>query len=459
MAQTYVITIASEKGGVGKTTLATNLAIYLKGLREELPVTLLSLDNHFTVDQMFQLREPAAEQHVGRIFSGSRLEELVCTGQYGVDYVPSNNQLFEFQRHVKSVDQLACSIAQAKLSGVLIIDTSPMLDSYTRNAIFAADRVIVPVKDAPSLENCRHLADFLTTHGHSKATLKILPCLIDTRIRFAGPFRNAYQLLKAYAINRGYRCYEGFIAKSPKVDTLNTNPEGKIYPVITHGRGTDVHRQMLHLARQIYLEYLNQGPSRIEDIAVGIDRQTANRQQEYRERLEQLQPGCLHCGTPLPHGSVWPHAYYLENGAGNYHGFIEEDCLPQLLQLCYPELKGPQRQSLLREVLAQPGSNSYLLLRRRQLNQQKYQIDLQRLDQVGDLISGRRTEVNANPDEITQGRATLLQLFAAAHADQQTDRTAYLLLRRTGEAPLTLLEHHNYMEWLTIRERIKIDHQ
>ncbi len=51
----FVITIASEKGGVGKTTLATNLAVYLKALAEDLPVTIVSFDNHFSVDNMFAI--------------------------------------------------------------------------------------------------------------------------------------------------------------------------------------------------------------------------------------------------------------------------------------------------------------------------------------------------------------------------------------------------------------------
>ena len=76
----------------------------------------------------------------------------------------------------------------------------------TQNALYAADRVIVPVKDAPSLENCRNLYDFFEAHGLSKRPLRLLPCLIDSRIRYDGPFRDPYRLLKGYAINRGYRC-------------------------------------------------------------------------------------------------------------------------------------------------------------------------------------------------------------------------------------------------------------
>ncbi|MBW1686958.1 MAG: P-loop NTPase, partial [Deltaproteobacteria bacterium] len=39
-----VLAITSNKGGVGKTSLATNLAIYLRALREDLLVALVGLD-------------------------------------------------------------------------------------------------------------------------------------------------------------------------------------------------------------------------------------------------------------------------------------------------------------------------------------------------------------------------------------------------------------------------------
>ena len=91
MNSPYVVTVSSEKGGVGKTTLATNLAIYLKALDENLPVTLFSFDNHFSVDRMFRIGRSTPKGDVLSMLRGEKPEEIVETGEYGVQFIPSYN--------------------------------------------------------------------------------------------------------------------------------------------------------------------------------------------------------------------------------------------------------------------------------------------------------------------------------------------------------------------------------
>ncbi|MEA3545666.1 MAG: hypothetical protein U9R69_10685, partial [Thermodesulfobacteriota bacterium] len=304
-----------------------------------------------------------------------------------------------------------------------------------------------------------NLADFLIQHKRSKAVLKLLPCLIDTRIHFDGPFRNSYQLLKAYAINRGYRCFEGFIAKSPKVESLSTNPEGKIYPVITHGRNTDVHLQLTHLARQVYLDYLEYGPVRLNEVANDLFDQEKHLQQEYTSRVDNLQSTCLCCNAPVPDDGIWPNAYFLENETASFSGFIEEDCFFELLlQDCYPELSGKEQQKLLQEILVGAADRSLLLLQKTQIDSEQAHIDLFRLDRHGKKTSGRHMILKKRKRFQRRGKISLLHLFNRAAADP-TEKFQQLLVRQSGQKPLDLLQHHSYLEWKTIFSRIQIDHR
>lgn len=88
----FVVTIASEKGGVGKTTLATNLAVYLKALCEDLPVTIVSFDNHFSVDNMFAIG-PRRGASVAGLLCDEDPADLVHLGEYGVQYLASERYL------------------------------------------------------------------------------------------------------------------------------------------------------------------------------------------------------------------------------------------------------------------------------------------------------------------------------------------------------------------------------
>ncbi|MGW8313484.1 MAG: ParA family protein, partial [Desulfuromonadales bacterium] len=332
MSAPYIVTISSEKGGVGKTTLATNLAIYLKALHEDLTVTLLSFDNHFSVDQMFRIGKKSATGDVSKLFSGSNPDELIEIGEYGVQFIPSSNQLHTLRRGIDDPAVLAKALAKSTLDGILIIDTRPDLDIITQNALFASDRVIVPVKDAPSMDNCRHIYDFFDSHGLSRRPLRVLPCLVDGRIHFDGPFRDPYQLLKAYAINRGYRCLEGFIAKSPKVESLNTNPEGRIYPVLTHGRHTEVHVQMAHVARQVYLHSIDKHTRRLDDYRLEMAHAEQEHQSAYETRRRNLETACLACGKPLVgKEKIGPAGYYALSSDQRISGYLEEECFNRLV--------------------------------------------------------------------------------------------------------------------------------
>ncbi|WP_303720360.1 ParA family protein [Malonomonas rubra] len=458
MARPYVITISCEKGGVGKTTLATNLAIYLKGLAEDLPVTLFSFDNHFTIDKMFQLGNQKSESQVSDIFSGKPLEELVVPGQYGVEYIPSTRQLFELQLQFKGFDQLANVLSSSHLGGVVVIDTSPILDALTRNALFAADRVIVPIKDSSSLENCNHLAVFLQEQERPRSVLRMLPCIIDTRIRFEGPFRNSYQLLKAYAINRGYKCYEGYIAKSPKVESLNTNPAGKLYPVITHGRNTDVHLQFMHLARQVYLDYLKHGPKRMNQLAKQKSEQESIFERGRYERYQRLQKTCLCCDKLIEGDYVWPGAYYLESSNGKLAGFVEQDCfLDLVVEDCFGEQNAKGLQDSLRELLLETAPNSYIMLHRTQLPEDEARFDFYRLDNVGEKISDRQFIIKEKGFFSRAQNSTLVKLFKKVTSEHEQSMPQILFARRSSGNPLNLLEHQKYLEFQTVFNRVLID--
>lgn len=242
MTPPFVIAVASEKGGVGKTTIATNLAVYLKALREDLPVTIASFDNHFSVDQMFALG-PRPTTDIAALFDGASIAELAVMGQYGVQYVASSRGL---QAPSHAPGWLRQHLHKTDFPGILILDTRPILDWFTGAALLTADLVLVPVKDRAALVNAAALRQVLNS-VECTDRLWLLPSLVDTRARLNAEVR-VHEFLAYAARERDYQVLDFFISKSPKVESLASGFSSCIRPVLTHARNTAVHAQLKSLA-------------------------------------------------------------------------------------------------------------------------------------------------------------------------------------------------------------------
>ena len=461
MATPYIVTISSEKGGVGKTTLATNLAVYLKALHEDLSVTLLSFDNHFSVDQMFRINRQPARGDVSNLFTGTNPDELVEIGQYGVQFIPSSQELPTLRRELNDPAALIRALSKATLEGIVIIDTRPDLDIFTQNALFASDRVIVPVKDAPSMDNCRHIYDFFDSHGLSRKPLRILPCLVDSRIHFDGPFRDPYQLLKAYALNRGYRCMEGYIAKSPKVESLNTNPEGKIYPVLTHGRHTDVHVQMAHVARQVYLNSIDSWQRRLDEYRMDMFHADQEHQSAYEKRRNDLAPGCLVCGKPLvDKDGIAPAGYFAQSSDQAVSGYLEEECFNGLIfKYFYGAKRIIEAHDPVWDLFRESAQRSYFLLKRAPHTRNFYQqkLSFYRFDDNGLEVTHKTIELQEFYKRLlSKERSDLFPLLERTLFDAQGRLgDAFLLLRKVStDLPEEILYDQNFSKFAEVMARV-----
>lgn len=342
MSRPFVVTIASEKGGVGKTTIATNLAVYIKALREDLPVAIASFDNHFSVDQMFSLGAHS-QAAVADIFGHGPIDELFCQGQYGIMFIPSSRQLAAPPHPPEWLCKRLCSL---KFGGILILDTRPMLDWFTRAALTAADLVIAPIKDRPSLTNAQSIKAVLSVNNHDNR-LWLLPSLVDVRSRLS-PTVRVHEFLSYSAEERDYQVLDLYISKSPKVESLASGFSSHVRPILTQAKNTAVHAQFKQLAEFVLSKY--EAPEHTGH--KGSDLEVATLIAE--DSLESVSPGseCSICGK----GPVNPNDDFFLDIRSRRQGHIHRCCITQILYHA-PEICA-EGKAVIAVVLDGPGKMS-----------------------------------------------------------------------------------------------------
>lgn len=222
-----IITIANQKGGVGKTTTVANLAASIADSGKR--VLVIDCDYQANVtsllcgDEQFKHKDKTITQAIKHDLSLDKV--LVPTPFKNLDLVPSNRALDDLREQLvgqpnqfRLVD-LMLDCPKAKTYDFILIDTHPSLDCFFQSAVAASAHYIIPL--FPEADSSRGLAHQLQAIDKVKRylnpRLNFLGCAIVKFDRYNATHQKFEKLIRQYGKENKISVFKTHIPNSQSI--------------------------------------------------------------------------------------------------------------------------------------------------------------------------------------------------------------------------------------------------